>query len=1461
MADKDNPEGAAVFFDASLPGTVLPRLFDGDIVNVPSRESYVPVIYFEGAIATGTEEAKQYATDRQPFKPGDRLARSLKAVAPRLAPTADLRRAFITRKSQADTIPVDLEKLLYAYDPKDDVELQAEDRIFIPFGNLDVFVTGEVTKSAWVNTAALTRLSAAVGPLLTKYSSLRDIAIRNEGGEEKRYDLFLAERDGDREQDPFLKPGDTITVSRLLRSVAIAGEVKRPGTYQLLPGEGISELVTRYGEGLTREARPDFASLVKKANEQNPDGAALFFDATKLSAKDLPPLSDGDAISIPSRESYLPVIYFEGAIAAGTETAKQYATDRQPFKPGDRLARSLKAVAPRLAPTADLRRAFIARKSQADTIPVNLEKLLYAYDPKDDIELQAEDRIVIPFGSLDVFVTGEVTKSAWVNTAALTRLSSAVGPLLTKYSSVRDIAVRNEGGEEKRYDLFRAERDGDREQDPFLKPGDLITVGRLERSVTIGGEVKRPGTYQLLKGEGIAELVSRYSEGLTREARGDLASLVKKANDKNPDGGAQFFDATKLDQARLLLVSDGDAVTIPSRESYLPVIYFEGAIAAGTEEAKQYATDRQPFKPGDRLARSLKAVASRLAPTADLRRAFIARKSQADTIPVDLEKLLYAYDPKDDIELQAEDRIVIPFGNLDVFVTGEVTKSAWVNTAALTRLSSAVGPLLTKYSSVRDIAIRNEGGEEKRYDLFRAERDGDREQDPFLKPGDVVTVSRLTRSVILGGEVNRPGTYQLLAGEGIPELVTRYGMGLTREARPDYASLVKKANEQNPDGGALFFDATKLSDAGVPPLSDGDAVSIPSRESYLPVIYFEGAIAAGTEEAKQYATDRQPFKPGDRLARSLKAVAPRLAPTADLRRAFIARKSQADTIPVDLEKLLYAYDPKDDFELQAEDRIVIPFGNLDVFVTGEVTKSSWVNTAALTRLSSAVVPLLTKYSSLRDIAVRNEGGEEKRYDLFRAERDGDREQDPFLKPGDVVTVGRFERSVTIGGEIKRPGNYQLLQGEGIPELVSRYGMGLTKEARADYASVSRRANDDSPAGGALFFDALSKNSSALPNLSDGDVVYIPHRDSYLPIIYYEGAIAAGTEAGKQYNLDRQPFRPGDKLSRSLREVAKKLSPNADLKRAFIARKGSGEKIPVDLERILYAYTPEIDVELAAEDRIVIPFGNMDVFITGEVTKSSWVGTGVLTRLSAAVAPLLTRYSSNRDILVKSADGGEKRFDLFRAERYGDLEQDPYLLSGDVVTIERFQVVFTVAGEVRRPGTYQLLPGEGLTEVIEIYAGGFTDQANTARIALTRSPFTGFGLGQMQYLDYANSKVLPVLCYDSFSVPSLVALRPVVYFEGAINTAENVQALDASRRLPYQFVPGEMLSYAAHVVRKGFSAESDLANAYVVRGGRRIPANIADFIYNKDFSKDVELASGDVVVVPFRQFFVSVSGAV
>ncbi|MDE7392534.1 MAG: ligand-binding protein, partial [Treponemataceae bacterium] len=124
-----------------------------------------------------------------------------------------------------------------------------------------------------------------------------------------------------------------------------------------------------------------------------------------------------------------------------------------------------------------------------------------------------------------------------------------------------------------------------------------------------------------------------------------------------------------------------------------------------------------------------------------------------------------------------------------------------------------------------------------------------------------------------------------------------------------------------------------------------------------------------------------------------------------------------------------------------------------------------------------------------------------------------------------------------------------------------------------------------------------------------------------------------------------------------------------------------------------------------------------VSITGEVVQATERTAWALTRLSSFISDSLTDYSSTRNVTVISEDGGEKNFDLYKAQREGDFSQDPYLRPGDKIIINRYERRVTIDGAVERPGTYEILSDENLKALIEYYANGLQSLADISRTSL------------------------------------------------------------------------------------------------------------------------------------------------
>src|SRR5574344_286604 len=282
-----------------------------------------------------------------------------------------------------------------------------------------------------------------------------------------------------------------------------------------------------------------------------------------------------------------------------------------------------------------------------------------------------------------------------------------------------------------------------------------------------------------------------------------------------------------------------------------------------------------------------------------------------------------------------------------------------------------------------------------------------------------------------------------------------------------------------------------------------------------------------------------------------------------------------------------------------------------------------------------------------------------------------------------------------------------------------------------------------------------------------------------------------------------------------------------------------------------------------------------VVITGEVIETEEKTVWALTRLDRIVQDLFTPYSSERKITVVSTNGKEHSYDLFMARRYGKVDQNPYIRPGDTVRVERMMRQVTIYGAVERPGTYELLDGETLKDLVFSYGNGLITTADTSRIELIRTAEPGSS-GEIQYLSRKDIDAgAQLLCYDTIIINDFRDLQQAMFIEGAVSTGQVSTDLESSVRITVTFDKGE--NYASLVRRNKhvFSASSDGDKAYIIRTEagaadengnavskiRHIPLNLNEILYDPSSYSPEYVQKDDTLIVPFRQFFVSVSGAV
>ena len=131
--------------------------------------------------------------------------------------------------------------------------------------------------------------------------------------------------------------------------------------------------------------------------------------------------------------------------------------------------------------------------------------------------------------------------------------------------------------------------------------------------------------------------------------------------------------------------------------------------------------------------------------------------------------------------------------------------------------------------------------------------------------------------------------------------------------------------------------------------------------------------------------------------------------------------------------------------------------------------------------------------------------------------------------------------------------------------------------------------------------------------------------------------------------------------------------------------------------------------------------SIKVTIIGEATLT---GTYTLPSLASAYNALYACGGPNlngsyRNIQVIRNNNTIATIDIYQYLMTGSKKNDIHLRDQDVIKINTYALRIELKGEVKKPGLYDVIKGETLDQILH-YAGGFTDNAYTARIQVFRN---------------------------------------------------------------------------------------------------------------------------------------------
>ena len=515
--------------------------------------------------------------------------------------------------------------------------------------------------------------------------------------------------------------------------------------------------------------------------------------------------------------------------------------------------------------------------------------------------------------------------------------------------------------------------------------------------------------------------------------------------------------------------------------------------------------------------------------------------------------------------------------------------------------------------------------------------------------------------------------------------------------------------------------------------------------------------------------------------------------------------------------------------------------------------------------------------TLREIKVYRGNTLLKTVDLYDYITKGAIDQDIRLANNDIIYVGPRLSSISLNGDVKQQGIYELFPGQTLDNLFT-YSGGLPVSSSLSNVNISRITpfeQRDQTQMFDRFLTTININSTENASdknlaLMDGDIVSIQSiLEKQLNQVTIKGNIyTPGTYALNRYADLRDLIETG----------AKGLLPNTFRDKVDIYRK--------DQEGNLYFKTYNLSAVLSGQTKVTLQenddvkiYSLVEVEGESKVTISGFVSDPktIFWRSDLSLFDLIFQSTSFEEldfqnrVLAKRID--LKRYDTttgrfaitqFSLERLEELKETLLVPKDEIIlytksVYEELYPTLSVIGAVNNPGEFVLDQNMYVEDAV-LRAGGFVEMANKATVyinRLDRNIETETYSKLIEHpldLDYmignkeAPSNPFVLKNHDIISVliPKDALLQPMISISGEVNYPRSIIIENNSTTID------NIIDLAS-----GLTPNASIESSYIIRKGRPLFTQIKNI---KEFNS-LELQDGDRLIISSSLDPVTTSGNV
>ena len=626
--------------------------------------------------------------------------------------------------------------------------------------------------------------------------------------------------------------------------------------------------------------------------------------------------------------------------------------------------------------------------------------------------------------------------------------------------------------------------------------------------------------------------------------------------------------------------------------------------------------------------------------------------------------------------------------SINVLMVGEVKIPGLYSVSSLASVMQMlfISGGVNEIGSLRDIDIKRDGKIINKFDAYEILLNGNSSQDIRMRNGDTILVNILKNTVVVDGEIRRPGKYEFIEGNTIDDLINLAG-GLTNKASVTRVTL-ERFNQENQQPDMINIDLTKGTDKKIN-LMDGDILRInPLSNRQNNRIFLRGAFVNNGAYG---------WKEGMRFSDVLDDIEVDLEENADLNRALILRKISYSSPKIKVlgfNPIEATHSPQSDYDpvLEDLDEIIIldvPT-DLNILIQSEIEETSSsppssdetqneIDTNEIENLSSDENLDNNSLADDNPITFAQSLGEENptKYQILNQRTNIIKKivmklksQSDYDYPAQIIS---------ITGAVKNPGEYPFIAGDTVRDLIKLAG-GLNVDAFLEKAEIRRIDNNQSFQPDIRFL-SVNLNEEFISNrmkLKNRDHLRVNSKKDW-------SASNSIQITGEVLYPGEYIIKPGEKLS-SVLNRAGGITSEGFAEAAIFTRESVKDKEQEQLNIIANDIRREIASKTMTKE-------NSNQSVNSEQTES-------------VINAILDIETTGRLVI-----------DLPKVIA-GDEISNISVMDGDVLTIPKYNNIVTIVGQVRRPGSFTRQNNFKISDYIEL-AAGLTERADKSRIYIIK----------------------------------------------------------------------------------------------------------------------------------------------